>query len=104
MLMPHHPGPGGTTIVPTQRTPDACQKLQILVGRPAADNLLSLHGVAKGKTTCPCLTPVPRGDPLPGVYQAPYPAANSSTSLGFQVSLRCPGPSSPRTLHTYVMY
>src|ERR671919_304671 len=91
MFMPHHPGPGGTTIVPIQRTPDACQKLQILVGKPAADDLLSPHGVAKGKTTCPCLTPVPEWDPLPGVYQASYPAANSSTPFGFRANSRCKG-------------
>src|SRR5919106_3161644 len=41
------------------------------------------HGVAKAKTICPRLAPVPRGDPLPGVYQALYSAANSATSLGF---------------------
>src|SRR5919106_3970301 len=49
------------------------------------------HGMAKAKTTCPCLTPVPRGDPVPGVHQALYPAENLSTSLEFRPSLRCQG-------------
>ena len=45
-----------------------------------------LHGVAKAKTTCPCLTPVSRGDPLPGVYQASIPSGKFINLI--QVSIR----------------
>jgi hypothetical protein len=76
----------------TQRTPDACQKLQILGGRPAADDLLSPHGVAKGKTTCPCLTPVPRRGPAPGSVRASMPDGKFINLIGIRISLRCDGP------------
>ncbi|HZA25474.1 MAG TPA: hypothetical protein VFA32_23240 [Dehalococcoidia bacterium] len=53
-----------------QRTPDACQKLQILGGRPAADDLLFPTRCGKGQDDLPMPYSGPQRDPLPGVYQA----------------------------------
>ncbi|HZA23219.1 MAG TPA: hypothetical protein VFA32_11565, partial [Dehalococcoidia bacterium] len=80
----------------TRRTPDACQKLQILGGMPAADDLLSPHGVVKGKTTCPCLTPVPRRGPAPGSVLSLIPSGKFINLIGVRTSLRCRGPDNTR--------
>jgi hypothetical protein len=78
----------------TQRTPDACQKLQIIAGMLAADDLLSPCGVAKAKTTCPCLTPVPGRGPAPGsVLSLHIQRQIQQPHLGFRASLRCHSPA-----------
>jgi hypothetical protein len=53
MLVTHHLDREVPAIVPIQRTPDACQKLQILGGAPAADDIFS-----------PALYGLPYSDPI----------------------------------------
>src|SRR5918996_2179323 len=81
--------PGVTAIVLSQHTPDARQKLQILAGMPAGDDILSraLYGRSKDDFRLPY--PDPKKDPLPGVQRASVPNGKSSTLLGFRASLRC---------------
>ena len=75
-----------------QRTPDDCQKLQILGGRPAAGDLLSSTRYGKGQDDLPMPYSGPQRGPSPGSASGSIPSGKFINLIGVSAQLEMPGP------------